>query len=135
MKVLMQRVRTPASRYGEKCRCHRSGPAGAGRVEPQDDRRAGQELLKRLLAYRVFSTSSGKMNRVTERHNGGLLLVSQFTLAADTRSGGSASPPRRRSAGPALFEHLVELARTSTRRWPRGRFGADMQVQLVNDGR
>ena len=92
--------------------------------------------LQRLLAYRVFADAAGKMNRSLQDVNGGLLLVSQFTLAADTRSGlrpsfSTAAPPAQ---GLALFERLVELAREQHPQVATGRFGADMQVHLVNDG-
>jgi len=93
-------------------------------------------LLERLLAYRVFPDDQGRMNLDLRQIDGGLLLVPQFTLAADTRRGNR--PGFSRAAAPAdgsaLFDTLVTLARDS---WPKvgcGRFGADMQVALVNDG-
>lgn len=105
-------------------------------VQRDDAEAQVQRLLDRLLAYRVFADAAGRMNRSLSDIKGGLLLVPQFTLAADTRSGTragfstAAEPPRAR----ALFEQLVALARV---RWPHtgsGVFGADMQVSLVNDG-
>lgn len=96
----------------------------------------GEAEADKLLAYRVFSDATGKMNLSLQDVNGGLLLVSQFTLAADTRSGlrpsfSTAAPPAQ---GLALFERLVELAREQHPQVATGRFGADMQVHLINDG-
>ena len=105
-------------------------------VEPQDSEASADKLLHKLLNYRVFGDSDGKMNLSLSDVAGGLLLVSQFTLAADTRSGlrpsfSTAAPPAQ---GLALFERLVELAREQHPQVATGRFGADMQVHLINDG-
>jgi D-tyrosyl-tRNA(Tyr) deacylase len=105
-------------------------------VEPHDGEREAQRLLQRLLGYRVFGDEAGKMNRSLADTGGGLLLVSQFTLAADTRSGmrpsfTSAAPPEQ---GRRWFERLVALARAAHPRVETGRFGAHMVVSLVNDG-
>ncbi|WP_285261423.1 D-aminoacyl-tRNA deacylase [Halopseudomonas bauzanensis] len=105
-------------------------------VEPQDDRASADRLLHKLLNYRVFSDAEGRMNYSVQDVQGGLLLVSQFTLAADTRKGlrpgfSTAAPPQQAAE---LFDYLVRQAREQ---WPQvatGRFGADMQVHLVNDG-
>ena len=105
-------------------------------IEPQDDQASADKLLHKLLNYRVFSDAEGRMNCSVQDVQGGLLLVSQFTLAADTRKGlrpgfSTAAPPERAAE---LFDYLLAKARQS---WPRvatGRFGADMQVHLVNDG-
>ncbi len=105
-------------------------------VEPQDSPESVAKLLHKLLNYRVFGDAEGKMNLSLSDVGGGLLLVSQFTLAADTRSGlrpsfSSAAPPAQ---GEALFELLVEQARARHPQVASGRFGAAMQVHLVNDG-
>jgi len=105
-------------------------------VEKQDDAASAERLLHRLLNYRVFADAAGKMNLSLGDVGGGLLLVSQFTLVADTRSGlrpsfSSAAPPEQ---GRALFEHLLAQARARHPQVASGRFGADMQVHLVNDG-
>lgn len=105
-------------------------------VEKGDDERTAARLLERLLSYRVFGDAQGRMNRSLRDVGGGLLLVSQFTLAADTRKGArpsfsSAAPP---DDGRRLFEHLVALARAGHAEVATGEFGADMQVSLVNDG-
>jgi D-tyrosyl-tRNA(Tyr) deacylase len=105
-------------------------------VQPDDGEAQAKRMLERLLGYRVFSDEAGKMNRSLTDTGGGLLLVSQFTLAADTRSGmrpsfTSAASPEH---GRIWFERLVELARAAHPRVEIGRFGAHMQVHLVNDG-
>ena len=105
-------------------------------VQHGDSPAQAKRLLERLLAYRVFPDDQGRMNLDLRQADGGLLLVPQFTLAADTRRGNRPGFSRAAApeAGAALFDELVELARES---WPRvgsGRFGANMQVALVNDG-
>ncbi|MFC5742394.1 D-aminoacyl-tRNA deacylase [Dyella tabacisoli] len=105
-------------------------------VQPQDGEAQTRRMLERLLGYRVFSDEQGRMNRSLSDTGGDLLLVSQFTLAADTRSGmrpsfTTAATPEH---GRYWFECLVELARSSHPRVEIGRFGAHMQVHLVNDG-
>jgi D-tyrosyl-tRNA(Tyr) deacylase len=117
------------------------GAIGAGllalvAVEPHDGEREAQRMLQRLLGYRVFGDEAGRMNRSLADTGGGLLLVSQFTLAADTRSGmrpsfTTAAPPEH---GRRWFERLVALARAAHPRVETGRFGAHMVVSLVNDG-
>ncbi|MFC4763212.1 D-aminoacyl-tRNA deacylase [Dyella koreensis] len=105
-------------------------------VQPEDDEPRTRRMLERLLGYRVFSDEQGRMNRSLADTSGELLLVSQFTLAADTRSGmrpsfTSAASPEH---GRRWFERLVELARAAHPRVEIGRFGAHMQVHLVNEG-
>ncbi|MGA9421268.1 MAG: D-aminoacyl-tRNA deacylase [Rhodanobacteraceae bacterium] len=105
-------------------------------VQPQDDERHARRLLERLLGYRVFEDAEGRMNLSLVDTGGGLLLVPQFTLAADTRSG--MRPSFSGAAAPAhaerWFERLVELARAGHARVASGRFGAFMRVHLVNQG-
>jgi D-tyrosyl-tRNA(Tyr) deacylase len=105
-------------------------------VEPGDTRAQADKLLHKLLNYRVFSDAQDKMNLSLADIAGGLLLVSQFTLAADTRSGlrpgfSSAAPPALASE---LFDYLLARANAHHGKVASGRFGADMQVHLVNDG-
>lgn len=105
-------------------------------VEPEDTREHADKLLHKLLNYRVFSDPQGKMNLSLKDIGGGLLLVSQFTLAADTRNGmrpsfSTAAPP---ALGAEIFDYLLERARAAHGDVASGRFGADMQVHLVNDG-
>jgi D-tyrosyl-tRNA(Tyr) deacylase len=105
-------------------------------VQPNDDEVQTRRMLQRLLGYRVFADGHGKMNRSLADTGGGLLLVSQFTLAADTRSGmrpsfTSAAAPEH---GRRWFERLLELALATYPGVETGRFGAHMVIQLVNDG-
>ena len=117
------------------------GAIGAGllalvAVQPGDGEAQTARMLQRLLGYRVFGDESGRMNRSLADTGGGLLLVSQFTLAADTDSG--MRPSFTTAAAPAeaerWFNRLVELARAAHPGVETGRFGAHMQVHLVNDG-
>ena len=105
-------------------------------VQAEDDLAGLQRQLERLLNYRVFADADGKMNLSRRDIQGGLLLVPQFTLAANTRKGrrpsfASAASPEQ---GAAIFDAMVSAARASYARVAAGRFGADMQVHLVNDG-
>lgn len=105
-------------------------------VEAGDTTAEADRLLERLLNYRVFDDEAGKMNLSLRDFGGGLLLVPQFTLAADTRKGlrpgfSTAAPPEQ---GRVLFEHVVAQSRLSHAQVATGRFGADMQVTLTNDG-
>jgi D-tyrosyl-tRNA(Tyr) deacylase len=105
-------------------------------VEKNDSEALAERLLQRLLGYRIFADDQGKMNLCVKDINGGLLLVPQFTLVADTRKGmrpsfSSAASPQ---AGEHLFEYLLAKARQQYSVVGSGRFGADMQVSLVNDG-
>jgi D-tyrosyl-tRNA(Tyr) deacylase len=101
-----------------------------------DTPECGTRLLERLLSYRIFPDDAGKMNLNLSQIGGGLLLVPQFTLVADTTKGtrpgfSRGAPPERARE---LFVQLVELARARHPEVASGRFGADMQVSLVNDG-
>jgi len=95
-----------------------------------------ERLLDRLLNYRVFSDDEGKMNLSLRDVQGALLLVPQFTLAADTRKGNrpSFTPAAPPEEGRRLFDHLLQRARATHAQVQSGRFGADMQVTLTNDG-
>jgi D-tyrosyl-tRNA(Tyr) deacylase len=105
--------------------------AERGDAEPQADR-----LLERLLRYRLFSDADGKMNLGLRDVGGGLLLVPQFTLAADTSRGNrpSFTPAAPPEEGRRLFEYMLDRARQAHAPVASGRFGADMQVTLTNDG-
>lgn len=105
-------------------------------VEAGDGKLQADRLLERLLGYRVFPDAEGRMNLSLRDVGGDLLLVPQFTLAADTGKGArpsfsSAAPPE---VGRALFDYLVERGRAAYSRIACGHFGADMQVALTNDG-
>lgn len=137
MKGLLQRVsRARVEVAGEIVGAIDQGLLVLVGVEPQDTRASADKLLLKLLNYRVFSDSDGKMNLSLVDVAGGLLLVSQFTLAADTKSGlrpsfSRAAPP---ALGSELFDYLLEQAKIMHQTVAVGQFGADMQVHLVNDG-
>jgi|SRR5450755_3136379 D-tyrosyl-tRNA(Tyr) deacylase len=105
-------------------------------VRPADDEASAQRLAVRLLQYRVFADQAGKMNLNLSQARGELLLVPQFTLAADTRQGlrpgfSTAAPPAQAQR---LFDSLVQAARAQHDRVETGVFGAHMRVSLTNDG-
>ena len=105
-------------------------------VEREDTEREADRLVERVVGYRVFADDEGRMNRSVADVGGGLLLVPQFTLAADTRKGArpsfsDAAPP---AAGERLFDHFVSRACAIHPAVETGRFGARMQVTLTNDG-
>jgi D-tyrosyl-tRNA(Tyr) deacylase len=105
-------------------------------AERNDTEKQAEQLLTKLLSYRVFSDDAGKMNRSIKEVNGGLLLVPQFTLAADTQSGTrpSFTPAAPPELGKHLFDYFVEQARQRHPQVATGQFGADMKVSLTNDG-
>ncbi|MFD1892487.1 D-tyrosyl-tRNA(Tyr) deacylase [Ottowia beijingensis] len=105
-------------------------------AERGDDEAVADRLLAKLLKLRIFSDAAGKMNLSVQDVGGGLLIVSQFTLAADTAGGNrpsftNAAPPE---LGRHLYEHFVAQARAAHPEVATGEFAADMQVALVNDG-
>ena len=138
MLSLLQRVTQASVSVGDQI----VGQIGPGLlvlvgVEPGDDEAALARMAERLLGYRVFADDAGRMNRSLRDTGGGLLLVSQFTLAADTRSG--MRPGFSTAAAPAeaerLFNRLVTICREKHAGGVEtGRFGAHMVVSLVNDG-
>lgn len=105
-------------------------------AEKGDTEKQADALLTKLLAYRVFADEAGKMNRSVTDVAGGLLLVPQFTLAADTKSGTrpSFSPAAAPADGERLFNYFVQQAQARHAVVQTGRFGADMKVSLTNDG-
>lgn len=105
-------------------------------VERADTETQADRLLERLLGYRVFPDDTGKMNLSVRDIGGGLLLVPQFTLAADTDKGmrPSFTPAADPASGQRLFEYLARAACTAHPNTQTGVFGADMQVSLTNDG-
>ncbi|MCE3262385.1 MAG: D-tyrosyl-tRNA(Tyr) deacylase [Pseudoduganella sp.] len=105
-------------------------------AEKGDTEKEADQLLAKLLSYRVFSDDAGKMNKSVTDVAGGLLLVPQFTLAADTNSGTrpSFSPAAAPADGKRLFDYFVAQARARHPVVGTGVFGADMKVTLTNDG-
>jgi D-tyrosyl-tRNA(Tyr) deacylase len=134
---LLQRVRQAQVEVENDCLA-RIGPGllVLVGVQQDDNETSAERLLERLLGYRVFADQHGKMNLNIEQTGGELLLVPQFTLAADTRSGmrPGFSTAARPETGRRLFGYLVESARQRSSRVASGQFGADMQVSLTNDG-
>lgn len=137
MLAVVQRVREAKVVVGERT----TGAIGAGLLvlvcaERGDGEAQADRLLAKLLKLRIFSDEAGKMNRSVQDVAGGLLLVSQFTLAADTSGGNrpsftNAAPPEE---GRRLYDHFVRQARAAHPDVQTGEFAADMQVHLVNDG-
>ncbi|MFP4251947.1 MAG: D-aminoacyl-tRNA deacylase [Guyparkeria sp.] len=138
MIALIQRARRGAVRVDETV----VGEIGAGLVclvgvTRGDAQAQAERLAERVLNYRVFADEAGRMNRSVREAGGGVLAVPQFTLAADTRRGNrpSFTPAADPSEAEALFGHFVAaLERHHAGEVATGRFGADMQVELVNDG-
>lgn len=137
MKALIQRVSNAHVEVNGEI----VGKIGSGLlvllgVERDDDRAGAEKLLDKVLQYRVFSDAEGKMNLSVRDVAGGILLVSQFTLAADTDSGlrpsfsSAGSPDLARE----LYDHAVQYLRTQHEDVATGIFAADMKVQLTNDG-
>jgi D-tyrosyl-tRNA(Tyr) deacylase len=137
MIALIQRVSEAAVHVdGERVGAIGPGLLALVAVEPGDDEARTQRMAERLLGYRVFSDAQGKMNLSLTDTGGGLLLVSQFTLAADTTKGmrpsfTSAASPEQ---GRLWFDRLVTVCRQRHGQVETGRFGAHMLVNLVNDG-
>ena len=134
---LLQRVASAAVSVEGEC----IASIGAGllvfiAVERGDGEAQAERLIDRLLGYRVFEDAEGRMNRSLLDTGGDLLVVSQFTLAADTGKGTrpSFAPAASPEDGRRLFDHCVSYASRQPLRVAQGRFGADMQVSLVNDG-
>ncbi len=105
-------------------------------VQKADDQAKADKLLKKILAYRVFADAEDKMNLNLQQVNGGLLVVPQFTIAADTRKGlrPSFSSAAHPSDGERLYDYFVQQASLHHPLVATGRFGADMKVGLLNDG-
>ena len=137
MIALIQRVSSAAVRVDDLV----VGEIGGGLlaligIQREDTADKARRLLDKLLAYRVFGDEAGRMNRSLTDTGGGLLVVSQFTLAADTKKGSkpSFSPAAPPDEARVLFDHFLGLARSTHPVVASGEFGADMKVSLVNDG-
>lgn len=137
MIALIQRVTSAQVRVnGEEIAHIDKGLLAFIGVEKDDSEKQARRLVERILGYRVFEDADGKMNLGLKQVGGQLLLVSQFTLAADTHKGmrpsfSSAAPP---DEGRKWFDFAVELCRQEIDEVATGQFGANMQVSLINDG-
>jgi D-aminoacyl-tRNA deacylase len=131
-RVTQGRVTVDGSNLGEIGR----GLVALVCAERHDGDAEADALVRKLLGYRVFSDANGKMNLSVRDVGGGLLLVPQFTLAADTTTGTrpSFTPAAPPELGQRLYERFVDLARAQHEPVQAGRFGAHMQVELINDG-
>ncbi len=137
MIALIQRVREASVRVdGERVGAIEAGLLAMIGVARGDDTASAERLLQRVLDYRVFPDQAGRMNLSLRDVHGGLLLVPQFTLAADTAHGNRAgfSTAATPAQAAELFEHLLRRARSLHAPVASGRFGAHMQVALINDG-
>ncbi len=137
MRALLQRVsQASVSVNGEITGAIDQGLLVLLGIDKNDNREAARKLVDKVLAYRVFADSAGKMNRSVSDIQGGVLIVSQFTLSADTRKG--LRPSFSSAAAPALarvlYDYVVDYARGKCGVLATGEFGANMQVQLTNDG-
>lgn len=137
MIALLQRVASARVEVGDRV----TGEIGPGLLmlvcaEPADTEAIADRLVAKVLKLRIFSDDAGKMNRSLVDIGGGLLVVSQFTLAADTAGGNR--PSFTGAAGPELgrrlYERVLAAARSTHPQVACGEFGADMQVHLINDG-
>lgn len=137
MKVLIQRVREASVTVNQQCVGQiDQGILALVGIEKHDSPEILEKMCRKLLAYRIFSDSDGKMNLSVSDIHGGLLAISQFTLAADTRKGlrpgfSSAAPPEQAQQ---LFDQFLAMLRASHTTVETGIFGADMKVALLNDG-
>jgi D-aminoacyl-tRNA deacylase len=138
MLALIQRVSSASVAIdGETVGAIGAGLLALVGIEPDDGNAQVVRMAERLLGYRVFADDEGRMNRSLSDCGGGLLLVSQFTLAADTRSGmrpgySTAAPPEQ--AEPIFSQLLADCRKRHSTGVETGRFGAHMVVSLVNDG-
>ena len=137
MQALLQRV----SRASVVVDGETVGEIGAGLlvflgVEANDSQLVAQKLMERVVKYRVFADDKGRMNLNVQQAGGAVLLVSQFTLAADPHSGlrPSFTPAAEPGQAESLYEYCLEVLRGQGIEVASGRFAADMQVELLNDG-
>ena len=137
MKALIQRVSEASVSVNEKI----IGEISSGllvllAIEPKDDKAKAKRLAERVAGYRIFEDDNGKMNLNVKQINGDILVVSQFTLAADTSRG--MRPSFTRAAKPKmsdeLYQYFCQQLRAQGFNVPTGEFAADMQVRLLNDG-
>ncbi len=137
MIALLQRVQFANVSVNEQQIAHiKKGLLAFIAIERGDTQIQANKLLKKLLAYRIFADNNDKMNLSLQDTNGGLLLVPQFTLAAETSKGlrPSFTPAAPPNEGKVLFDYFCNQAKHRHNNVETGQFGADMQVSLTNDG-
>jgi D-tyrosyl-tRNA(Tyr) deacylase len=136
LAVIQRVARAEVSVAGESVGRIGPGILALVAVERGDGEPQAERLAERILGYRIFGDADGKMNLSVADTGGGVLLVSQFTLAADTRKGmrPSFTPAADPDTGRRLFDYFVERVREKHGPVATGRFGAQMQVELINDG-
>ena len=134
---LLQRVKNASVTVNDQV----IGAVGKGLLilvcaEKGDSEEQCEKLAKKVLAYRIFEDENGKMNKSVSDIGGEILIVSQFTLAADTSKGlrPSFTPAADPETGKRLYEHFIEKIKESGLKTETGQFGANMQVALINDG-
>lgn len=137
MKCLIQRVKTAHVEIdGQRTASIDQGLLAFICAQPEDNEQIIKAAVDKILKLRIFSDPQGKMNLSLQQVNGGLLVVSQFTLAADTRKGNrpsftQAAPPE---LGKACYQQFIDYAKASHPNVQSGVFGADMRIHLINDG-
>lgn len=137
MRALLQRVKSAEVLVnGDSIAAIERGILAFLAIQKEDGQAQADKLLDKLLAYRIFPDAKGRMNLSLQGIGGGLLIISQFTLAANTRKGlrpsfASAAPPDQAEV---LYDYFIAKAARNHPRLATGQFGADMQVYLINDG-
>ena len=137
MKALIQRVSSSQVNVsGKKVGSIEKGLLVFLGLEKQDTRPMAEKMINKIISYRVFPDQNQKMNLSLQDINGEILVISQFTLAADTKSGtragfSTAMPP---ADAESLYDYFVEITKSSSLKVETGIFGADMKVSLINDG-
>lgn len=137
MRAIIQRVSQASVSIDGECLCAiKTGLVALIGIAPQDDASNAQRMLTRLLGYRVFPDAQGRMNLSVQQIQGGLLLVPNFTVMADTQKGmrPSFTPAAEPKRAAALFDCLTQLAVVEHANCGFGKFGADMRVDIHNDG-
>lgn len=137
MRALLQRVKSAEVLVnGDSVAAIERGILAFLAIQKEDGQTQADKLLHKLLAYRIFPDAKGRMNLSLQGIGGGLLIISQFTLAADTHKGlrpsfASAAPPDQAEV---LYDYFIARAARNHPSLAAGQFGADMQVHLINDG-
>ena len=137
MKALIQRVSSSqVNVFGKKVGSIEKGLLVFLGLEKQDTRPMAEKMINKIISYRVFPDQNQKMNLSLQDTNGEILVISQFTLAADTKNGTRAgfSTAMSPTDAESLYDYFIEIAKSSSLKVETGIFGADMKVSLINDG-